>query len=100
MSFLKAFASVQKTVNNVFGTDFILTHVATSNTSEAKGVFDNSFIDINGVDTKQPNLKIRLADLLAEPIENDTVQIGSINYRVLSSHSDSYGSSIILLQKI
>lgn len=65
-----------------------------------KGVFDNAYVEVQGVTSIKPVLQIRLADLTGEPNKGDTVLINAINYRVLESRKDGFGGSTLILQKV
>ncbi len=100
MSFSNASSAVLKLVNRVMGIAVTYTYLESGETSEIKGVFDNAFVEILGVSTLKPILKIRLSDLDAEPLEGDTVSIDSVEYKVLDHQPDSHGASVIILQKV
>lgn len=100
MSFSRAIDAVFKTVNSVFGTSATYTYSAGGPTSTLKGVFDNAFVEINGVTSRKPIFKIRLADLTSSPVEGDTILINSVNYTVRDSQADGLGSSTLILEKV
>lgn len=64
------------------------------------GVFDNSYVDIDGVVSLKPTLRINLSDLASAPAKGDSVSISSVSYRVLESRADGYGGSTLILQKV
>jgi hypothetical protein len=99
MGISRIFDSVINTVNSVWGTSVIYTYLVDSTTSTLKGVFDNAFIEVNGVTTKKPVLTIKLSDLDDEPVEGDTVLIGSVLYMVRDHQPDSFGSTTLILEK-
>lgn len=100
MSFRNAQDALIKAAHKVFGEDVIYTYASDSSTSQIKGVFDNAFIEVNGVSTKKPVLRIRLDDLDAEPVEGDTISLNSVEYLVRDHEPDSYGSTTLILEKI
>jgi hypothetical protein len=100
MAFSDLSKAVLKTVNNVFGVSISYTHISGSPPAVIKGVFDNAFVEIQGVTTLKPVLKIQLSDLIEEPIELDRVVIDSITYTVLDSQPDIYGATLLILEKI
>lgn len=99
MSFKNAQDAVLKATNKVFGDDVIYTYASDSTTAEIKGVFDNAFIEINGISTKKPILRIRLADLAAEPADTDTATINSVVYIVRDHEPDNFGGTTLILEK-
>lgn len=73
--------------------------------AEIEGVFDipNLSVDpVTGapVDTFQPTLGVRVADLPAFPEFGDTVEINSKTYRVLEVREDTQGGAILVLNKL
>lgn len=99
MSFSKATEALLKAVSKVFGTSVTYTHVGDSSTSEIKAVFDYNFVEVNGVTTRRPTLRVRLADLAHAPTEGDTAEIGSDSFTIMDSQPDSFGESILILEK-
>lgn len=95
-----AFDSVFKIVNKVFGTSSTYTYLSSGLTYTIKGVFDNAYVEINGVSTRKPIFKIRLADLTATPVEGDTILISSVSYKIMDSQPDGVGTSILILEKV
>jgi hypothetical protein len=65
-----------------------------------KGVFNNAFVEVEGVVTLRPILRINISDLPASPGKNDTIEINSVEYRVLESQRDGYGGTTLVLQKV
>jgi hypothetical protein len=100
MSFSSASDAVLKAVNTVFGSDVTYIYLDSGDTSEIKGVFDNAFVEIQGIAAVKPILKIRLADLDADPVEGDTVTIEETVYTVIASEPDGRGSSTLILQRL
>jgi hypothetical protein len=97
---MSIFDSVNSTINSVFGSQVIYSYLDGSPDSTIKGVFENAFIEINGVLTKKPVLKnVLLSALSAEPVEGDSVEINSISYSVLEHHPDSFGTTTLILEK-
>ena len=100
MAFQKAFDALINTVNKVFATTATYTYASDSSTQDIQGVFENGFIEINGVITKTPLFKnVKLDDLTAEPTEDDTLTINSVIYIVRNHEPDSFGSTTIILEK-
>lgn len=94
-----AFDSVFKTVNKVFGTEIEYSYLS-GGTSTIRGVFDNEFVEIDGVGSRKPILKnVRRSDLTANPVEGDTLDINGVSYTVVESQADSVGTLILILEK-
>lgn len=98
MSFKHLEDLVLDVTQDVAGDTYSYTQGAT--TTQIKGVFDNSYIDAEGVASLIPTLRIKLSDLPASPSKGDTVVISSITYRVSRSEPDSFGGSTLILQKV
>jgi len=69
------------------------------------GVFDipNLSVDPNTgapVDSFQPTLGVRVADLPAFPEMGDTVTVNSKVYRVLEAREDTQGGAILILNRL
>lgn len=93
------FDAVFKTINKVFGPDRVYSYLS-GGTSTIKGVFDNEYVEIDGAGSRQPILKnVRRSELLADPVEGDTVDIDSVIYRVVLSQADTHGTLILILEK-
>ncbi len=97
MSFRTLEDLVIQQTNEVMGADCIYTQ--NSEEVEIKGVFDNSYVDIEGMVSLKPTLRIRLLDLSEKPTKADSVSISDISYRVLESREDGFGGSTLILQK-
>lgn len=65
-----------------------------------KAVFDNAWVDIEGVATLKPILRINLSDLSDPPGKGDQAEIEEIEYRVMESRPDGFGGSTLILQKV
>lgn len=63
-------------------------------------IFDNAFIDIEGVMTKKPILRVDLNDLDNIPTKGDTVLIDAVSYKIIESREDGIGGSTLILQKV
>lgn len=98
MSFKSLEAIVVKLCNRVIGTSITYTP-AIGSASSINGIFDNQYVDINGVVSLKPTLRISLVDLASAPAKNDTVTISGTTYRILESREDGYGGSTLILQK-
>lgn len=99
MSFRDLEAAVLGICNTTFGTPVTYTPIVGSAVS-INGVFDNAYIEVNGVSSLKPVLRIKLADLALSPAKGDLALINAVSYRILSSEADSYGGSLLVLQKV
>lgn len=99
MSFRLLEDAVLKAGNTAFGTDVTYTP-AVGSASSISGVFDNAYVEVQGVVSVKPTLRIRLSDLSASPGKGDSVTISAVSYRVLESREDGYGGSTLILQKV
>lgn len=84
---------------NIFGTDLTYTPLVGSPV-DIKGIFENKYVEVNGIQSLSPILTINLNDLEGDPVRGDTVTIGSVNYRILESRKDGLSASILILQKV
>jgi hypothetical protein len=99
MSFSRISEAVINSVNSVFGSAAEYTHEDTS-VDSIVGVFDNAFIEINGVTTQKPILKINFSDLTSDPVPDvDSVVINSIQYLVIDCQLDGFGGATLILQR-
>lgn len=64
-----------------------------------QGVFDNAYVDVEGVVSLKPILRIVLSDLVSLPAKGDQVTISTIEYRVMESRLDGHGGTTLILQK-
>jgi hypothetical protein len=64
-----------------------------------KGVFDNAWVDVDGVVSLRPTLRIALADLDTEPARQDEVTIDETDYIVSESRLDGFGGTTLILKK-
>ena len=95
------FDSLFSSINSVFGSTVTYSYQDGSPDSEIKGVFDNGFVEVNGIESKRPVLKnVKLTDLTSkEPVEGDSVQINSISYMVRYHEPDSFGTTTLILER-
>lgn len=71
---------------------------------EIKGVFSDDFLELDPatgvpVQTKRPNVLIRLADLEAEPEQGDELTARDEDYVVHEVQKDGEGGALLLLHK-
>ncbi len=99
MSFKTLSQSVLGLCNRVLGEEVAYTPSGGS-ASTISAIFDNAWVDIDGVPLLKPVLRIVLEDLDELPGKGDTVEIESIDYKVMESRLDGYGGSTLILQKV
>ncbi len=98
MSF-KAFGkSVVGLCNSVFGESISYTPSGGSAVT-IKAIFDERYIEVDGVVCLKPTLRINLDDLVLGPGKGDTVSIATVTYRVTESQLDGFGGTTLILQK-
>lgn len=99
MSFKALSEAVVGLCNDVFGDDITYTPNGES-AVVIKAVFNNAaYVDIEGVVSLKPILKIDLNDLDNAPAKGDRVAIEDVEYRVMESRPDGFGGSTLILQK-
>lgn len=91
--------SVLGICNDIFGTPATYTPTVGSPVS-INGVFDVIPVDVNGVPSLKPTLRIKLSDLTLTPTKGDLVAVNDTNYRILMSEVDGYGGALLILQKV
>lgn len=96
------FKQLEKNVVDIcqqtIGRDVLYTPVLGAPTT-IKGVYDNAFIEVLGVTSLKPVLRINLNDLITPPAKGDTVTIDSVIYKVTESRPDGFGGSLLILMK-
>lgn len=96
------FKSLEKTVvgivTNVMGQTITYNLNPDDVSLNIKGVFNNEHIDVNGVNTTHPVLRINGNDLPRNPSIKDTVVIEELTYRVKEIHPDSFGGFKLLIK--
>jgi hypothetical protein len=98
MSFKEISQQVVDLCTEVFGQEVSYTPSGGSAT-DIKGVFDNAYIEVEGVVSLRPILKIKLSDLDDAPARGDAVEIDSVEYTVSESRLDGHGGSLLILKK-
>ena len=68
-------------------------------TTIIKGVFDIVYFETQQYNGRQSIFKITLADLTQQPVEGDTILIGSTSYRVVGHEPDAFGSTTLIIEK-
>lgn len=71
----------------------------------AKAIFDKNFLAVDPntgatVQSTNPMLKVRLADLQREPRKGDRVRVAGVLYRINEPQQDSEGGLMIELDKV
>jgi hypothetical protein len=68
-----------------------------------RGIFNERYTELAGtglsVQSAQPNLLVKIADLAAAPRLNDRVLVRTVEYKVIRSEPDGEGASLLFLQK-
>lgn len=98
MSFKDIESKSLDVVLSVFGTSVTYDPITGVNVT-LKGIFDQSYVEVEGVVSVKPTLRIKLSDLPLKPRKGDSVTISSVIYRVLESREDSFGGSTLILNK-
>ena len=73
--------------------------LAPSTPVKINAVFEQGFIEAQGVQTQKPIVRVFLADLPAYPQKNDTILNGVIAYKVEIVQPDSFGGATLVLKK-
>lgn len=98
MSFKTLAEQVLGLCNDVFGTTVSYTPNGSTAVS-IKAVFDNAWVEAEGVSSMRPVLRIQLSDLASDPGKGDQVTIEGTTYRVMESQKDAHGGATLILQK-
>jgi hypothetical protein len=99
MSFRTLTEHVLGLCNDVLGEEVLYTPNGDSEVT-INGVFDNAYVDVEGVVSLKPVLRIQLSDLAALPGKGDTAEVNSVNYSVTESRLDGHGGTTLILKKI
>lgn len=101
MSFKKATDALLKNTTKVFGSTVQYTHKPTNVVATIKAIFDHAFVDVNGVASRRPVLRVVLADLALVPKEGDLASVDSLNFRVAEPYQpDTHGEAVLILERI
>lgn len=85
-------------INSTFGTP--VTYIPNVGSSVSiRGVFDNAYVEVSGVSSLRPTLRINLSDLASAPTKGDQVEVNSKTYDVIASEEDGLGGSTLILQE-
>lgn len=99
MSFKTLSQSIVKLTGDVWGDSVTYTPNGSAAVS-INGVFNNAYIDVEGVVLLKPLLRINLGDLADAPGKGDRVTINGTDYRVDESRLDEFGGSTLILKKV
>lgn len=67
---------------------------------EIDGIFDNAFVEVNGVSSTHPQVNIDLRDLPRKPSVKDKVTVESVLYSVIEPRYDGIGGCLLILKKV
>jgi len=86
---------------NDFGISATFTHSSTTTT--ISGIFDNDFIEVDagggvGFALQQPKFIARTADV-STAVEDDTLVISSVTYKIKVRQDDGTGMTVLILEK-
>lgn len=74
-----------------------VTYKRGENTYDIRAVFEQQWVDIEGVSTIQLTAMITHSDLNSEPLKGDQIIYNSKTYRVLVSQPDGFGGYTLVL---
>lgn len=97
--FKKLESTVVKIANNVMGKTVTYNLNPESTSESIKGVFSNAYIEVNGVTTTHPILRVNSEDLERKPSIKDTVIIDSVTYKVNEVRDDGFGGYTLLVKR-
>jgi hypothetical protein len=70
----------------------------TINGSSVRGIFDNGFAAIFGMDSSTPSLTVAAADI-PDVVQGNTVVIAAVRYTITDVQPDGTGITKLMLQK-
>jgi hypothetical protein len=91
-------SSILNITTSVFGQDITFTPQSGS-VSTIKGVFSNAFIEVNGISTVAPALRVDLSDFDSPPLVGDSVTINLLVYSIDDIQPDGYGGAALILHR-
>ena len=97
--FKKLEATAVKVVNKVIGKTVTYNLNPEGDSVSIKGVFSNAYIEVHGVETTHPVLRVNGADLERKPSIKDTVVISTVTYRISEVRDDGFGGYTLWIQK-
>ncbi len=98
MDFKALGESIVSQCQDIFGQDVEYTPDEGSPVT-IKGVFDNAYVEVEGIQSLRPILRIALAALEEEPGKGDQVEIESVTYKVVESRKDEHGGTTLILKR-
>ena len=98
MSFDDLAEGVLKATNRTLGR-LVTYSPSGSDDVEIYGVFDNIHIEVSGVSSLRPSLRIQLSDLNEVPTSQDTVTVSEVSYSVIDCQEDGFGGALLVLHK-
>ncbi len=97
------FSSTEETLleqtTNLLGRDIEYTNIG-NGTTTIKGIYDNLYIEVEGVVTLKPTVRINPSDLPFSIRKGDTLVVASTDYTVLESRKEVGGGALLILQKV
>lgn len=100
MGFRKIEKNVVNISTNVLG-DLITYQLNPETTNlEINGIFDNAYVEVNGVSSTHPQVNIDLADLPRKPSKLDKITVETVLYSVLDIRYDGIGGCLLILKKV
>lgn len=97
--FKKLESTAVKIIQKVIGQTVTYNLNPENTSSDIKGVFNNAYIEVNGVTTTHPVLRINSADLSRRPSIKDTVEIDEVTYKVNEVREDGFGGYTLLVKQ-
>lgn len=99
MGFRKTQKSVVKLTTKALG-DYDTYHLLPEATdSEIKGIFDNAFLEVLGVQSTYPVYNVDLETIPRYPSVKDKLTIEGVLYKILEVRPDGIGGALLVLQK-
>ncbi len=98
MSFKALGEQLVSLTNGVFGDSISYTPSGGLPVS-INGIFDNAFVDVEGIVSLKPVLRIDLSDLVGAPGKGDQVTIDTVVYSVSESRLDGHGGTTLILKR-
>ena len=65
-----------------------------------RGIFDNAFMEVNGVSSTYPIINVDLAKLPRYPSIKDRVTKDLVQYKIIDVRQDGIGGAILVLHKM
>lgn len=106
MSFAALMAAVDRAAQAALGGEELLYKTAAGATYEVTGLFSEQYVLAKGtaeagVEAVGPAVFFRLEDLPTDPeVDDPTLTIGGVNYRVVERQPDGIGGITLVLRKV